>query len=426
MERPIDEIPPPHWDRKAPTLRQHLERVAAERALPGGAAAANTRVERLKYMLQHTLGCPRTFETRREELRLLRGVRKEQVSDEEVTDSFVAEVAPGAGGALRSYLEHASLAALLGNTLFVHGAVDARSLGLVPADDTRFALPPPHAEAEQLERRFKRFDGVTAWVEALNAFLRRGLADHARRPHWDAARASRGGEALLAMQNRAAVLGRTVVSNCFADGGTITSERTVAERQHVAQAAPTDPLVYERFCADPRDAAVAAWLRRGGVRRLVVGHKPSGDSPAVLCSRYTGLEVISADLSYSDARAPDNRGAAVAGVLIRGESLQANHALVYGTLSDGRRHEARLRTLGGDEDGAGGDPYVGSEVGDGWWVKARCWAPSGAPSGATYLLAKGAGRKVEYRNVPVDEMERHVQIDLVEELPTGGESCASS
>ena len=151
MERPIDEIPPPHWDRKAPTLRQHLERVAAERALPGGAAAANTRVERLKYMLQHTLGCPRTFETRREELRLLRGVRKEQVSDEEVTDSFVAEVAPGAGGALRSYLEHASLAALLGNTLFVHGAVDARSLGLVPADDTRFALPPPYAEAEQLE-----------------------------------------------------------------------------------------------------------------------------------------------------------------------------------------------------------------------------------------------------------------------------------
>jgi hypothetical protein len=121
-------------------------------------------------------------------------------------------------------------------------------------------------------RRFKRFDGVTAWVEALNAFLRRGLADHARRPHWDAARASRGGEALLAMQNRmptrgldpepadelphrlhsraradvgtgAAVLGRTVVSNCFADGGTITSERTVAERQRVAQAAPTDPLV---------------------------------------------------------------------------------------------------------------------------------------------------------------------------------------
>ena len=183
---------------------------------------------------------------------------------------------------------------------------------------------------------------------------------------------------------------------------------------------------YERFCADPRDAAVAAWLRRGGVRRLVVGHKPSGDSPAVLCSRYTGLEVISADLSYSDACAPDNRGAAVAGVLIRGESLQANHALVYGTLSDGRRHEARLRTLGGDEDGAGGDPYVGSEVGEGWWVKARCWAPSGAPSGATYLLAKGAGRKVEYRNVPVDEMERHVQIDLVEELPTGGESCASS
>ena len=36
---------------------------------------------------------------------------------------------------------------------------------------------------------------------------------------------------------------------------------------------------------------MAAWLRRGGVRRVVVGHKPSGDSPAVLRAVGDGLEV---------------------------------------------------------------------------------------------------------------------------------------
>ena len=124
-----------------------------------------------------------------------------------------------------------------------------------------------------------------------------------------------------------------------------------------------------------------------------MGHKPSGDSPAVLCSRFTGLEVISADLSYSDVKCADNRGAAVAGVLLQGETLHANHALVYGTLADGRAHEARLRTLGGEADGTGGDPYVGTKAGDGWWVKALTKDAEGA---ATYRLCKvrvrGRGR----------------------------------
>ena len=40
------------------------------------------------------------------------------------------------------------LGVVAGDTLFVHGAVDARSMGLVPVDETRFEMPPPGAEAE--------------------------------------------------------------------------------------------------------------------------------------------------------------------------------------------------------------------------------------------------------------------------------------
>lgn len=400
LDRPMDEIAKPHWDVNALTLRQHLERVATQKELPGGVDEANTRIERLKYMLQCTMGCPKTFEFRREELGLLREVPAAQVTDDEVFDSFLSGVTPGAGGVMRAYLESSSLAALLGNTLFVHGAVDARSMGLVPVDETRFEMPPPGAEAE-VDSRFRRYETVAAWVVGLNDFLRRGLADHAKRPHWDAARTSRGGEALLAAQNRCAVLGRSIIANCYSDGGNITSDAAAAQLVTESAAFASDPLACERICVDPKDAEVAAWLRSGGVRRLVVGHKPSGDCPAVLCSRYTGLEVISADLSFSDVKCADNRGAAVAGVLLQGETLHANHAVVFGTLQDGRAHEARLRTLGGEGEGTGGDPFVGSNVGDGWWVKALTNEPE---TGASYRLCKGAGRKVECKDVPADQM----------------------
>lgn len=407
LARPIEQIPAPHWDPKASTLKAHLEKVAEQRGLPGGAAQANTRPERLKYMLQHTLGCPDTFEHRRQEVALLRGDSVADVTDDQVADSFVAEAAPGGSGALREYLEVSSLAALLGNTLFVHGAVDAHSMGLVPADATRFEMPgaPGAYSLDELkfEERFVRYDDVARWVVALNAFLRRGLADHAARPTWDAARRTRGGEALLAAQNRCAVLGRSIVSNCFADGGTITSDAALSGRSEAEKKAATDPQAYERMCSDPRNSDLAAWLRRGGVRRLVVGHKPSGDSPAVLCSRFTGLEVVSADTSYSDVTADDDRGVAVAGLLLQGDSLHSTHSVVYGTLRDGRKHEARLRTLGGTADGSGGDPYVGSEAGGGWWVKALV-APSAGASEPSYLLCRGAGRKVEYQDVPRSKM----------------------
>ena len=233
-----------------------------------------------------------------------------------------------------------------------------------------------------MDSRFRRYETVAAWVVGLNDFLRRGLADHAKRPHWDAARTSRGGEALLAAQNRCAVLGRSIIANCYSDGGNITSDAAAAQLVTESAAFASDPLACERICVDPKDAEVAAWLRSGGVRRLVVGHKPSGDCPAVLCSRYTGLEVISADLSFSDVKCADNRGAAVAGVLLQGETLHANHAVVFGTLQDEDDgvSSARCRTAARTRRG-----YARSA--------ARARAPAATPSWvATWATAGGSRR----------------------------------
>ena len=173
MARPIDAIPQAHWDPKATTLREHLSAVTGggdEAAL----RAANTREERLRYMHQHTLGCPDTFEFRRQELALLEGREPSSVTDEQVVENFIADIA-SEDGALRQYLAHADVAVVLGNTLFVHGAVDAQTMAFVPSH-TRFELPrvkqPPAAAGM----------GVADWAAGLNRYLREGLADHAARP----------------------------------------------------------------------------------------------------------------------------------------------------------------------------------------------------------------------------------------------------
>ena len=167
-------------------------------------------------MQQHTLGCAHTFEFRRQELALLHGRDLHDISCEEVAEHCLQDVV-SPSGALRQYLEHGCVACRIGNTLFVHGAIDRHSMRFVPSSSTRFELPSvklPPAEV---------VDTVDEWVEGMNRFLRTGLEDFAARPHWDEGRGTRGGESLMALQNREAMFGRTVISACFSDGGCITT-----------------------------------------------------------------------------------------------------------------------------------------------------------------------------------------------------------
>ena len=423
MARDPSAIPGPHWDPRAPTLAEHL----------AATGHADSRAERLRYMYLHTLGCPETFELRRREMSLLSGRATGEAarapSDEEVVEAAVGDVLPG--GLLRTYMEHADVAVLLGHSLFVHGSVDARTMRFVPDEQTRFCLPTGPQPGRTV-------DSVDEWCDGLNALLRRGLADHAARPYWDAARRGRGGEQLMALQNRDAMWGRSVISNCYCDGGTITSAAATQQRAAALEKEPRTVTAasFRAVCADPRDAVVAAWLRLGGVRRVVVGHKPSGDSVAPLSWRYTGVEILSADTSYADPAAADGRGVTMACLTLRGPSLLENHAVISGVLRDGARHAARLDTLGGPEHGlggaaglkgclpsvtvaphratawragfpeisiprsrippTGGDPLVGIEQErGGWWVKTLT-TPVVGGGAARYLCCRGAGRRVEY------------------------------
>eukprot|EP01062_Namystynia_karyoxenos_P066713 TRINITY_DN60646_c0_g1_i1.p1 TRINITY_DN60646_c0_g1~~TRINITY_DN60646_c0_g1_i1.p1 ORF type:complete len:534 (+),score=99.79 TRINITY_DN60646_c0_g1_i1:59-1660(+) len=393
LSRSHQTIPRPHWDPRAPSLSEHLAKVAAERGCEP--AACDTAVERLRWTLLHTLGCPNTFEYRRQELAELEGKDPGAVGDDAVLCSMQAEARPG--GSLWEYMSEAEVGAIVGNTLFVHGAVDARNAGFVPCPKrTRFERPSgPQPGTDVTD------EGVAAWVRHLNDFLRAGLADAEARPNWDPERRTRGGEQLMALQNRTAMWGRTVVSNCYSDGGVITNAEKVAEGAARLREADDrgDPLLFEGIIADACDPTVAAWLRRGGIFRVVVGHKPSGDCPAVLSAGRCGLEIVSADTSFSGAQQPGAagpRGEAVAAVIITGSSAGDNQLRLRGVLRDGRRYDTLLPPLPPRarpaDDPCGGDALVGAELPGGWWVKVRT-------DSGEYLLCRGEGRSVEYRYV---------------------------
>ena len=440
FEKRIDDIPPPHWDPKAPTLRQYLEsmldRKEDSEGMNGGnrnnksamstIEELNTRVNRLKYMLEHTLGCPDTFEFRRQELAILRAAGEAhatenssniEITDEEVLENFLYEVEHPTEGSLRQYLEHANVIAVVGNTMFVHGAVDSETAKFVPQFDTKFENPasksPPH----------KICDSVSEWVQLMNEYLKSGLRDYEQRPLWDTYRTTRGGESLMALQNRPAMWGRSIVSNCYGDGGVITTDSAAEHRndpQRLEQA-KTNPLMFEKVSSDPMDPTVANWLLENGIHRVVVGHKPLGDSPAILSSRYTGVEIVSADTSYSDTSSPDNRGEALSIVEIVGSSEHDNRLQVSGKFRDGTtyqnafprlvsRHSKQPNndTLGSsDQDGENGNIddscLLGTQLedGSGWWVKAA--------TSTHFRLCRGSGRKVEYKSV--------LKSELIQQLP---------
>jgi hypothetical protein len=139
MNRDIDDIPGPFWDPSAKTLKEYLEEIKLHRR--GGetndANELNTRAERLRYMLKYTLGCPDTFEFRREEIKILTHIFGEypprllethdvipigelgeepssfSVTDDAVVDSFLYEISKD--GSLYQYLKLSQIGAVIGS-----------------------------------------------------------------------------------------------------------------------------------------------------------------------------------------------------------------------------------------------------------------------------------------------------------------------
>ena len=204
------------------------------------------------------------------------------------------------------------------------------------------------------------------------------------------------------------------VCNSYADGGVIhTLEAAEEKREKALRNAQqqTNPLAFEGIASNVMDPLPAQWLLDQGFKRVVVGHKPTGDCPAILHSSYTGLEVVSVDTSFSHRRDMKNRdsslkfgafrGDAIAVVEIMGEDKHNNALVTSGVLACGTDYCNLYPVLGnssGEQASSEvGDPCLGKKLPGGWWVKAAV-----PPN---YHLTRGSGRLVEYDVRPIAEVQ---------------------
>jgi hypothetical protein len=204
---------------------------------PAGAPPGATRGQLLRWIFQATMGAPRAFEHRATEL----AAEGAPADDEAVVESFLADLGPG--GALRAYVQACQLGYRAGATLVLHGGVTSENFLVGP--DGRIA------------------PDVEAWLAALDRFYVAELA---------AFTAGREPAALIAYQ--------------------APRPGTHLNQASVVYARPTDELGNPHLPA----AAVIAQLGANGIDRVVVGHTPSGDCPAVLCDG--GFELVLGDNSY--------------------------------------------------------------------------------------------------------------------------------
>lgn len=217
----------------------------------------------LKWMLTETMGCgsfhrkPTTFEYRRQELATHSKTPLEAISDEAVTQSFIDAVAPE--GLVTNYLQHTQIGKIIGDTLFIHGAVTPENRGYVPG-------------------KTGRCSNAAEWIAELNAWYALQIEEWVSKPK-ESHLHPPGHKPLdhYVVANPRSI----VTSNWYRNG---------------------------KICPVPKE--VVQFLNESGIYRVVSGHQPFSDFPLIL--RQPNLDVISGDTSYSDTQAPnDNRGQAI-------------------------------------------------------------------------------------------------------------------
>ena len=145
-----------------------------------------TAVDRLKWILNYTMGSPRAFEYRRWELQDL-CQNSTVITDEDVVESYRQSCDPQTGE-MSLFLRHASLFLRIGDVAFLHGAFPFTSENLSSFinnninnsssstgslwDDPSFAMP---WLQQGVTARDVNVHDANDWIEALNSFAQRSV-----------------------------------------------------------------------------------------------------------------------------------------------------------------------------------------------------------------------------------------------------------
>lgn len=293
-----------------------------------------TKANKLKYMFKHKMNSEGEFDYRRKELAIRRNAEADQVTDDEVVASY--ERGFSVDGCAREYLQLAQVGVFIDGALFVHGQIIGND----------FKYGKTHgADKDGVAWSIRVVPGVdgvvedlTEWLAMLNAWARKQVNDWIERPIWH--QGSRGGSELMEYASASSIVPTVIYCKWLTK--------------------LSMPKKYPPELVD--------YLKRQGVRYVIVGHTPHGSTPTII--QNDGVTVVMCDTSYSDVKQKhptfpgDMRGKAVSNVFIAEGKCN-----VTGLTEAGETIQYRVSP-------DGGDPFVGQiQKGDPrekrFFVKAR-------------------------------------------------------
>ena len=128
----------------------------------------SSREAKLKWVLTDTMGAPLSFDLRRQELTDMKMMHEE----EDVVASFLKLIE--VDGLLLKYLSYGKIAVQIGDTLFVHGALQKDSAKWIPptySDVTNASRDKVSClDAVESERLGSHKETLKEWIEAINAW----------------------------------------------------------------------------------------------------------------------------------------------------------------------------------------------------------------------------------------------------------------
>ncbi len=279
-------------------------------------AASNLRdcpSARLRWILARTMGAPDAFELRRKAVSEEDGNDAATVPDDSVVQSYLEDARPG--GLIHRLLRRSRLMFRWKGTLFVHAGIPLAALCHIPGKPDRAV-------------------NLDEWCAGLN----RWYLDRIDGWEKDLAKLPEGGV-----------------------GGDFPGEALIRYSEKFG-AGPTNPfsVLYGRETDSEGKVALPApgvieWLQGQGIRRLVVGHTPSGHFPVILRTTDRNFEMLVGDTSYDPW--PDK------GPLISLEGPEGLVTSIQGSvqIASGPAREIRLSSRIGDP-GPLGQPTKNGEI----------------------------------------------------------------
>jgi hypothetical protein len=284
---------------------------------------------RLKYIIEYTLGFKDGFEKRRTELSIILKKNISKITDTDVISSFLNSVMPfpenielSNDNYMLKYLKQGQIAYIFGEYIFVHGAINKYNIGKIPQNNNRI-------------------DDINIWINELNSWFQKELSKYINNP--------------------------TI-------GGITKKRKAYNIIDYVIPKNKSISVVYANNLKNGNgkhiNKNVSKILNKYGIKNIITGHKPHGDCPLVIRNKY--ITAISADTSYSNANYlkeknkidGDNRGNAVCEVLL----YSNGYIRIHGKYANNSKYSYILKKKVNNKIIELND-YIGMQLNNKYWVK---------------------------------------------------------